>query len=136
MQAIHNAMTNTPPCGPFSTTHALTVQPELLQTGLLEVRITTRHEAEAEALARLLVSRRFAAGVNCVPGVRSVYRWQGEMCEHSECLVLAQTTTARFAALEQAVRAAHSYQTPMITAVPLTMSSSDFALWVYEQTTP
>ena len=60
------------------------------------VYVTVPHEREALDLARMLVEARLAAGVNVLPGARSVYRWQGEVREAGECLLLAQVGRAAF----------------------------------------
>lgn len=101
---------------------------------LVEIRITTRDLPEARALARMLVKKRLAAGVNLVPGVESVYRWKDEICEHSECLLLVQTTQDCLVALHKAVRAMHSYELPMITAVKFVAADEAFSLWVHDNT--
>lgn len=106
---------------------------DLLQE-LVEIRITTRDLSEARSLARMLVERRLAAGVNMLPGVESVYRWKGEVCEHGECLLLIQTTKACIPALHEAVRAVHTYELPMITAVPLVAADVEFSLWIRNNT--
>ena len=60
------------------------------------VYVTVPDEPEALALARMLVETRLAAGVNVLPGACSVYRWQGEVREAGECLLLAQVSRAAF----------------------------------------
>lgn len=83
------------------------------------VYVTVPHEREALDLARMLVEARLAAGVNVLPGARSVYRWQGEVREAGECLLLAQVSRAAFEDFCAAVRRAHSYEVPCIVALPL-----------------
>lgn len=95
--------------------------------------MTAHDAAEADLLAEALVSRKLAAGVNMVPG-RSVYRWNGEICRHSEVFLFAQTTAARFAELEQTVCELHSYETPCVVAVPLSQVSDGFGQWINAMT--
>ena len=82
------------------------------------VYVTVPHEREALDLARMLVEARLAAGVNVLPGARSVYRWQGEVREAGECLLLAQVGRAAFEDFCAAVRRAHSYEVPCIVKRP------------------
>lgn len=84
----------------------------------------------AERLARLLVERRLAACVNIVPGLVSVYRWQGEIHRDAECLLLIKTDTERYPALETALRAAHPYELPEIVAVTISNGSTDYLRWI------
>lgn len=97
---------------------------------LLLVYITIPQREEALALAHLLVEKHLAAGVNIVPGIESIYHWQGQVRQHGEYLLLAQTTADRFSQLEQAVSAVHSYEVPCIVAVPLSAASATFAQWI------
>ncbi len=91
---------------------------------------------EAERLAERLVEQRLAAGVNLVPGVRSVYRWQGAVCRADETVLLAKTGADRLEALIEAVRAMHSYETPCIAAWPVEQGFAPFLEWMYAQTRP
>ncbi|WP_165068563.1 divalent-cation tolerance protein CutA [Desulfovibrio sp. ZJ200] len=98
--------------------------------------VTVPHEAEARALARLLVESRLAAGVNLLPGVISVYRWQGKVCEAGEWLLLAQVSRAAFPEFCAAVRRAHSYEVPCIAALPLEAGHQPFLRWIEENSLP
>jgi len=83
--------------------------------------LTTLPDAEAaEKLAELLVKRRLAACVNIIPGVRSIYFWQGEMVRDSELKLFIKTCSARAAAAEQCIRENHPYTVPEITTLGLT----------------
>lgn len=93
----------------------------------------------AQHIATELVSRRVAACVNLVPGVTSVYRWQGEIQTDSEVLMVMKTDSAHYPALEQAVRELHPYELPEIVAVTLDDGSAKYLRWItttLEETTP
>jgi periplasmic divalent cation tolerance protein len=75
--------------------------------------------AAAEGLAEALVERRLAACVNVIPGVTSVYRWQGELCKDQEYTLLIKTTRGRLSALTTALEALHPYDLPEIIALPI-----------------
>jgi periplasmic divalent cation tolerance protein len=85
---------------------------------------------EAGRLAELLIEKRLAACVQILAGMESVYRWQGRVERQREVLLLAKTTTAKFEALEREVRAAHSYETPEIVAVPVATGSPAYLQWL------
>ena len=95
----------------------------------LLVLSTCGERSEAEALAEALVADRLAACVNVVPGVRSVYEWQGKVERSEEVLLLIKTTREQFAALENAIRARSSYELPEVLAVPVS-GSADYLRWV------
>ena len=71
----------------------------------------------------------------CCPA-RSVYRWQGEVREAGECLLLAQVSRAAFEDFCAAVRRAHSYEVPCIVALPLEAGHQPFLLWIEENSLP
>ena|SRR5579875_1831315 len=88
----------------------------------------------ARRIARELVERRLAACVNVLPGVQSVYRWQGAIEEESEITLLIKTTATRYAELEAAIRALHPYQLPEVIAVPIANGLPAYLDWVRQET--
>ena len=100
-----------------------------------EVRVVlvTAPEAEALAMARNVVESGVAACVNVVPGVRSVYRWQGEVVEDGEHLLIMKTTTSSVDALRRAVTEQHSYDVPEFLELPVTGGSPDYLNWLQGQ---
>jgi periplasmic divalent cation tolerance protein len=78
---------------------------------------TCPDRASAERIAEALVSERLAACVNIVPGVRSVYRWRGEVERADECLLLAKTTRAALPELQARLPALHPYELPELLAI-------------------
>lgn len=91
-------------------------------------------ETAAHAIARLLVEQKLAACVNLLPGVRSVYRWQGAVEEASEVTMLIKSTQQRYAELEAAIRQAHPYEMPEIIATPVTAGLQAYLDWVGAET--
>ena len=71
------------------------------------VLITVPSEEVARTIAKALVEERLAACVNIVPGLTSIYRWQGEVVEDKELLLLVKTTTHAFPKLKERVKALH-----------------------------
>jgi len=89
--------------------------------------------ASAQALARALVDERLAACVNRVPGVRSTYRWQGEVIDDGEELLLIKTTAARLPALKARLPQLHPYEVPELVAVPVADGHDTYLDWVRAQ---
>ena len=90
--------------------------------------------AAAERLADMLVERQLAACVNILAPCRSVYRWKGAVQHDEEHPMLIKTTAERYAALEQALRAAHPYELPEIIAFPVGSGLSAYLEWVAAET--
>ena len=88
--------------------------------------------AEAEALARQLLERRLVACVS-LRAVRSLYHWRGEIEASAEVELLLKTSSAQIQALEEAVRALHSYATPEWLCWPAA-ASGGYAAWAWEAT--
>ncbi len=98
----------------------------------LLVFCTCPETAVAERLAETLVGERLAACINILPGLTSVYRWQGQVEHAQEVLLLAKTTADRYPALETRLRALHPYELPEIVAVPLTAGLPAYLNWLAE----
>ena len=93
--------------------------------------LTTVPDAEAGArLARTLVAERLAACVNLVPGVRSIYRWQGQLEDASEVLLLVKTRADRCAALAARIQALHPYELPEVLELAAGGGSAAYLDWV------
>ena len=94
------------------------------------VFITASSTEEAERIAHALVEERLAACVNIVPGVTSVYRWEGQVQRDAEVLLIAKTVEANLARLVQRVKDLHSYDVPEVVALPITGGSPEYLAWL------
>ena len=90
--------------------------------------------ATAERIAETLVDERLAACVNVLPGLRSVYRWQGAVERTDEVLLLVKTGRERLEALTARVHALHPYELPELVAVEVAGGLGAYLDWVSEQT--
>jgi len=100
------------------------------------VLITAGSREEAVRLADILVIARLAACVQILPEIESVYHWKGNVERSAEILLLAKTTRANFQALEAAVRALHTYDTPEIVALEITEASAPYLEWLRSNVIP
>lgn len=87
-------------------------------------------------LGRRLVDEKLAACVNVTEGVRSVYRWQGEVHEEDEGLALLKTTRGRLDDLETRVVELHPYDAPEFLALSADAGSRSYLDWVANSVTP
>jgi periplasmic divalent cation tolerance protein len=103
----------------------------------VRVVLVTAPDAETgEALARALVEARLAACANVVTGVRSVYRWQGEVKSDAEVLLLLKTRADRAEALAARVKELHPYDLPEVLELPAVGGSAAYLDWVRTETSP
>jgi periplasmic divalent cation tolerance protein len=100
------------------------------------VYVTAADTAAAEALGRALVGERLAACANVLPGVVSIYRWEGELRRAAEVALLLKTRAALFERLQQRVKALHDYDVPCVVAWPIVDASQDYLEWVCAETWP
>ena len=86
--------------------------------------------AVAGRIAEALVGEGLAACVNVLPGITSVYLWNGEVQRGSEVLLLIKTTQARLAELTDRVRQLHPFELPEVVAVSVSGGLPDYLQWV------
>jgi len=84
----------------------------------------------AQKIASALVQANEAACVNIIPGMRSVYRWEGKVCDESEFLLLIKSTAEKFDAVNSRIHQLHTYQVPEVIAVPITAGDSGYLAWL------
>lgn len=99
-------------------------------TSAIVVLMTAGGREEAARIAEHLVESRLAACVQIMPGMESVYRWEGKIERSPEVLLLAKTTQDKFEELEAVVRSLHSYTTPEIIALDVTAGSAPYLAWL------
>jgi periplasmic divalent cation tolerance protein len=88
--------------------------------------------ATAQAIADVLVGERLAACVNVLPGLRSVYRWQGAIERADEALLLIKTVQAQLPALQARMAALHPYELPELVAVEVAGGLAAYLDWIAE----
>jgi len=90
--------------------------------------------ADAEKLAHALVETRAAACVNILAPCRSLYRWQGAVEAADELALLIKTTQAKYAEVEQLIRAQHPHEVPELIAIPITRGLPAYLAWLRRET--
>jgi len=100
---------------------------------LIVVLVTASSQEEANEIATDLVGAMLAACVNVIPGVTSVYRWEGKLQHSQEWLLVIKSRRDVLDALVQRVQAVHSYDLPEIIALPLTGGSDAYLRWLDQE---
>ena len=102
-----------------------------------EVRLvfcTFPDAAAARQIGTALIEKQLAACVSLIPGVESVYRWQGKVESASEVLAVFKTSTAVYPAFERELAGLHPYEVPEIIAVEPAAVAEQYVSWVLENT--
>ena len=98
------------------------------------ILVTTSSEEEAKKIAFSLVGKRFAACVNIVKDMESIYRWKGKISDEKEVLMMIKTRKKLYKSVEGEVRKLHSYEVPEIIALPIISGSKDYLYWIDSET--
>lgn len=95
------------------------------------IALNTCPNAEvASKIARQLVENNLAACVNILPTIQSVYRWQGNIEQDNESLLIIKTRQDKFCQLEALIRQHHPYELPEIVAVPINTGLNEYLNWI------
>jgi periplasmic divalent cation tolerance protein len=88
----------------------------------------------AQKLAAGLLEKRLIACANILPGVTSMYRWEGKVQTDSEQLMMLKTRASLFPAVRDFVRENHPYQTPEIIELPIQQAHQPYLDWIRDNT--
>jgi len=91
---------------------------------------TVPAEFDAAGLAKTLVERGLAACVNVLPGVTSVYRWEGAVQTDREQQLIIKTSADKISALDEAISALSPYDVPEFVVLPIVAGSSAYLAWL------
>ena len=100
----------------------------------LLVLCTCPDRTAAERIAETVVGERLAACVNIVPGLTSIYRWEGQIQRDAEWLLLIKTRQAVYPPLEARIRELHPYQVPEVIALPIQVGAAAYLDWIAAST--
>lgn len=98
------------------------------------IYVTTGSRDEGLAIGREFVAARLAACANVLGGVTSVYRWQGEVLEDTEAIVVLKTREDLVDAIVEQVKALHSDDCPCVVALPIVGGNADYLDWIVKET--
>lgn len=98
------------------------------------VFVTCGSEEEAYRISRTLVEETLAACVNVVSPIRSIYRWEGKVCDEKEWLLIIKTQKRHFETVAQRIKSLHSYSVPEIIGLPIEKGFKPYLNWLLENT--
>jgi periplasmic divalent cation tolerance protein len=96
--------------------------------------VTAGDADEAAQIGRVLVEERLVACANVIPGVRSIYRWEGAVRDEGEAVLIAKTMDSRVEAATARIKDLHGYDLSCVVVVKLIGGNTDFLQWVESET--
>jgi periplasmic divalent cation tolerance protein len=105
-------------------------------TDAILVLVTAPTSDKAAEIARTLVEEQLAACGNVVPGLRSIYRWEGKVHDEPEALLILKTRTQLFEALRQRVVEIHPYQCPEVLRLDVPEGHAPYLQWIRDNVRP
>lgn len=105
-----------------------------MDNGHLIVYVTVPDRDFGAVIGRIIVEERLAACCNIIPGLRSIYRWKGKLCDEAEAQCVFKTRSALFERLCERVKALHSYECPEIIAVGIKDAYRPYLDWIDGET--
>lgn len=103
-------------------------------TDIRSIYVTTADQAQAEALAEALLEQRLIACANVLPGMRSLYRWEGRVQRDDEVAMILKTTASHIDDVLLAIEELHPYDVPCAVAWPVVDGLPAYLDWVREET--
>ena len=94
------------------------------------IYMTAGSKAEAQKIGKALVESRLAACVNILDNMQSIYRWEQEIQQDTEVVLIAKTTGNLISQLIEKVIAMHSYDCPCIVSLPISDGYPPFLDWI------
>jgi periplasmic divalent cation tolerance protein len=101
---------------------------------VLVILVTVVNQKEAVRIGEEMVNAKLAACANIIPRIQSIYRWKGKVVKAQEALLILKSTRPRYRALEKAIKAMHTYETPEIIGLPVKEGLDQYIGWVRSQT--
>ncbi len=94
------------------------------------VLVTAQNSSQAKRIGQALLEAHVIACVNIVPGVQSLFWWQGKVDSSKEVLMVMKTQKRCFNKIVTIVKRLHSYQTPEIVALPIVLGERAYMQWL------
>lgn len=103
-------------------------------TDAIVVLCTCPDQTSADLLCEQLLNQRLAACINQLPGVTSVYRWQGKVERATEIQLIIKSRQSRFAELQACIQVNHPYEVPELLALPVSAGLPAYLDWLNGET--
>ena len=123
-----------PSAGQLTAQSTAQLQDESATRSSILVLTTLPDQAQAEALARELLTARLAACIQIGATVQSLYHWRGQIETASEIPLAIKTRAGLYPRVEETIRRRHPYELPEIVAVPISCGLPAYLDWIAAET--
>ncbi len=103
-------------------------------TGIVFLYVTHPHEGEAASLGQALVESRLAACVNILPGMRTIYTWEGRVETGHEVVMIVKTRAELAGEITRRIKAAHPYECPCVVTLAVSGGEPAYLDWIWSST--
>ena len=101
---------------------------------IIVIYCTVPNKRLAKDITKILMKHKLAACVSMVENVKSVFSWDGEICEEKEVLMMIKTRRSNYGKIKLVIEDMHSYNVPEIIALPIVDCSEDYLKWLVKET--
>ena len=101
---------------------------------IVVVYCTVPSKKIAKDITKVLMKHKLAACVSMIDNVKSVFSWEGEICEEKEIILMIKTRRANYGKVKLVIEDIHSYSVPEIIALPIVDCSEDYLRWLVNET--
>lgn len=101
---------------------------------IIVVYCTVPNKRLAKDITKILMKHKLAACVSMIENVKSVFSWDGEICEEKEILMMIKTRRSNYGKIKLVIEDMHSYSVPEIIALPVVDCSEDYLKWLVKET--
>ncbi len=101
---------------------------------IIVIYCTVPNKKLAKEITAVLMKHRLAACVSMVENVKSIFSWEGEICEEKEILMMIKTRRSNYGKIKLVIEDMHTYSVPEIIALPIVDCSEDYLKWLAKET--
>ena len=101
---------------------------------IIVVNCTVPDKKIAKEITKILMKHKLAACVSMVENIKSIFSWDGEVCEEKEVLMMIKTRRANYGKIKLVIEDVHPYTVPEIIALPIVDCSEDYLKWLIKET--
>ena len=101
---------------------------------IIVIYSTVPNKKIAKNIVKVLMKHKLAACVSMIDNVKSVFSWDGEVCEEKEVLLMIKTRRSHYGKVKLVIEDINGYVVPEIIALPIVDCSEDYLRWLVKET--